>query len=73
MRLMSCGFSLFLHFQIPFSAVVLDFKLFSQNIPNKMISKKNFNIEKPRSAHLLLKRFYQGVSVKFNLFPEQFI
>ena len=52
---MSCGFSLFPHFQITFPSVVLDIKRLSQNIPNKMISKENFNIEKPRSAHLLLK------------------
>ena len=41
---MSCGFSLF--------------PLFSQNIPNKMISKKKkkkINIEKLESDHLLLK------------------
>ena len=36
----SCGFSLFLHFQITFPSVALDFELYSQNIPNKMISKK---------------------------------
>ena len=37
---MSCGFSLFPNFQITFQSVILDFKLFNHNIPNKMISKK---------------------------------
>ena len=39
---MSHGFGLFPHIQITFSSasVVLDFKLFNQNIVNKMISKK---------------------------------
>ena len=37
---MSYGFRLFPHFQITFSSVVLDFKLFIQNIPINMISKK---------------------------------
>ena len=55
---MSCGCSLFPHFQITFSSVALDFKRFSQNISSKMISiKKKFNIEKTRSDHLLLKKF----------------
>ena len=44
---MPCRFSLFPHFQITFPSVVLDFKLFIQNIPNKMISKENLKIEKP--------------------------
>ena len=57
---------------------ILGFKLFSQHIFNKMISSDNFNfkslqnIEKPGSAHLLLKKIQQGVSVKFNLFPKRF-
>ena len=39
-----------------------------------MISKKkNYDIEKPMSGHLLLKRLQQGVSVKFNFFQEKFI
>ena len=37
---MSCRFSLFPHLHISFPPVTLDFKLFNQNIPNKMISKK---------------------------------
>ena len=52
---MSDGFSVFLHFQITFLLVLLDFKHFSQNILNKMISKENLNMEKPRTAYLLLK------------------
>ena len=36
---MSCGFNLFPHFEITFPSVVLDLKLFSENIPNKMISR----------------------------------
>ena len=42
---MSHGFSLFSHFQITFSSAsaVLDFKLFNQNIVNKMISKKKIS------------------------------
>ena len=53
----SCGFSLFPNFQITNASVALDFKLFGQNIPYKMISRKGFNIEKPRSAHMVLKKF----------------
>ena len=40
---MSCEFSLFPHFQITFPSFVLDFKLFSQDIPNKMISKRKIS------------------------------
>lgn len=69
----SCGFGLFPYFQITNASVALDFKLFGQNIPYKMISRKGFNIEKPGSAHLVLKKFQQKVSVRFIFFPEQFI
>ena len=71
---MSCGFSLFLHFQTTFPSVVVDFKLFSQNIPNKMISKKKISTLKNLEVPICYsKHFKLRVLVKFNLFPEQFI
>ena len=55
---MSCGFSLIPHFQFTFPSFVLDFKLFSQNIPSKMISKKKISILKnPEVATCYSKYF----------------
>ena len=55
---MSCGCSLFPHFQITFSSVALDFKRFSQNISRKMISiKKISTLKKPDVAICYSKDF----------------
>ena len=42
----SCGFILFPHFQISFSSIALDCKIFSHNIPNNMISKQKVSTSK---------------------------
>ena len=47
---MSCGFSLFPDFQTTLFSVVPDFKLFNQNISDKMISKNKTSKFKNREA-----------------------
>ena len=63
---MPCEFSLFPHFEITFHSVALNFKLFSQNIPNKMISKGNFNIVKqkcPPVTQIIITRSFSQISL----------
>ena len=73
----SCGFSLFSRFQIT-SVSVLDFKLFSQNICNKMISrKKNSTFKNLEVASCYSKDFNREFRsnlnyVKTNLFRANF-
>ena len=75
---MSCGFSLFPHLQITFPSVFLDLKLFSQNIPTKMTSKKKpsklKNVEVPTCYSKDFNREFRSNLTYFqnNLFRANF-